>query len=238
MRRPFFIFIVLMLTLFVLAACSDDTVRPEASEAPDATVVQNPGSADKRLPRISPMDFDTFLGITNDRFETLQWIEVKYQLSAKTGGVVSVVPEGYPATHPVTVTMEPNPLAIDKIETGTLWVAAPPAGGVYLNIYGNCLLYRTENIPPAGAKSAKIDFPIMPWYRTTDYDGNFSVYDLNNDENQPLAAINMKSISVAWPPADPEVIYVEVVADPDKEDPDRLIDRVIDPGQPGEPDDD
>jgi hypothetical protein len=232
MRRPLFIFSVLVLTLLVFAACSDDTVSP------DPTVVQNSGSADKRLPRISPMDFETFIRITNDRFETLQWIEVKYPMSAKTGGSVSVVPEGYPATHPITLTVAPDPLASDKVEECTLWVAAPPADGLYLGIYGNCLLYRTQNIPPAGGKTAKVDFPIMPWYRTTDYDGNFAVYDFNNDENEPLEAINMKSITVPWPPADPDRIYVEVNADADKEEPDRIIDRIIDPGQPGEPADD
>ncbi len=77
----------------------------------------------------------------------------------------------------------------------------------------------------------------MPWNRTAGFDGQFAVYDLTPSD-EPLAAENLVAVDIQWPPTDPDLIYVEVSANPDKTDPNRIIDRVVDPGEPGEPDDD
>ena len=52
-----------------------------------------------------PMDFDIFLFMLSHNYDNHEWIEVRVDLPAKSGGTISVLPEGYPPTHTIQLTI-------------------------------------------------------------------------------------------------------------------------------------
>jgi len=230
MRRLVPIAMTLSLILLVLAACSDNAVSPEKSDP-----------ADKRGRQIydPPPGMNPFMSTLAGKFDQQNWVEIKVDLPAKMGGTVSVVPDGYPATHPIKISIAANPNADKMLVESTIWVAVPDPGLEFISIPGDCIIFRTQNIPPNGTPTATIEMPVMPWYRTGEYNGDFASYDLHlNDYGFP-APFELQTVSIPWPPVDPDVaIYVETEAKPDKDEPNGILDRVLDPDVPGDDDED
>jgi hypothetical protein len=226
MRRYATIAMLLLMALLTITACSTDPLQPETNDP-----------IEKRPPGISdpPPGYDHYLFILASFFDSYDWVEIEVEYSAKTGGVISVVPDGYPADHPIEITMFGDPSSDKTLTKGKLWVLAPRTGTYYLP--GNSIIYRTQNLPPEGEPAAKIALPIMPWYNTDGHDGTFTTYELRDNEYMWPDTENEKTISMPWPPVDPEdVVYVTVEADPDKDGPNAILDQVADPQEPGEDD--
>jgi len=226
MHRLAWTAIGLLAAALLFTACSHDTVTLNAPE-----------DGVKRVPPIfdPPEGFDPFFAALEVKFDNVIWIEVKFEaLPAKNGGTVSIVPDGYPETHPIRITLAGDPLAGNDFEEGTLWVAAEPTSGS-LYVPGNCIIYRTLNIPPNNKGTAIIELPIVSWYNTDNYNGTFTSYDLVLNDFDFPDADNLETIQIAWPPADPDdPIYVNVQAGPGKDS--DATDRVVDPELPGEDD--
>ena len=230
MRRLVPIAMTLLAFLFVLAACSDDAVSPNSSDP-----------TEKRGKEIydPPPGFDSFMFSLSNDFDRMNWVEVPLDLPAKMGGTISVVPAGYPATHPILITREANPEADKMLSESRLWVAVPDPGEDSIYVNGDCILFRTQNIPPEGTASATIKMPVMPWYDTSSYSGIFTSYDLRlNTDGWPDSFVE-KTISIIWPDPDPEIpVYLEAEIGPDKDEPSGILDRVLDPDVPGDDDED
>lgn len=231
MRQLIPIAMTLLLTLFVFAACSDDIVTPDSSEAME--------KARKDL-YDPPPGLDPFMLALAANFDDHIWVEVPVELPVLMGGTVTVVPDGYPETHAIEITIEANPQADKTLAESTLWLAFPYPGEEIIDVPGNCIIYRTHNIPPFGTETAIISLPIMPWYETSTFSRNFTAYDLLlNSEGYP-APFEVQELTIDWRPhADPDTaIYMEFEANPDKDKPDAILDRVLDPDLPGDDDQD
>lgn len=231
MRLSYSLIFVLLLALLSIAACSDDLVQPQQDE--QAPLDKRPREIENPPPGFD--QFFVFLRQHFDEFEEDDWIEITVDYAAKTGGVIEVVPEGYPTTHPIRITTFGDATAEKAMTAGTLWVlAAPPSGGqIYMP--GGSIPYRTLNLPAPGEPAAKIDLPIMSWYYKEDWTGEFTTYELTTNTDGWPDSENEKSTTIAWPNPDPdETLWVTVEADPNKDGPTSILDQVADPQEPGD----
>lgn len=231
MRRPAILLMILTSVLLLFAACSQDVVTPDQTDT-----IAETGQPDKRLvlPDLDgPMTLETYLFILDNSFDTINWVATDVVMPVWDGGTVSVLPQGYPAGHEVSITFTGNRMAPNEFETGTIWLPAPLPAGVFLDIPGNCLLYRTLNIPPAGIKTATVGLPIMAWNQTDNFTGDFTTYDLFPISENESEARNLESVTIAWPGTGNNY-YVESTAFPDKDSISHAIDHVVDPDEPGE----
>lgn len=230
MRRTTILFLTLILS--ALMGCSSELGGPVTNGGPADNT-----EPDKRItfPDLNgPLSFDMYLSLLSNTFNTISWVDTEVTLPVRNGGTVSVLPAGYPVDHPVSITIPPNPSAAAEFEKGTISVPAPLPAGAFLEVPGDCLIYRTVNIPPVGTKTATIDLPIMPWNRTDSFSGIFTTYDLHPVTEDSYEARNLETVQIPWVPDGSETTFVQSVATLDKDVISHAIDHVTDPDEPGE----
>ncbi len=200
-----------------LLLCAGSLLLAACSEVGDPVAANDPSVYDKQHPILPPPPWpDPFLVSLQETFDELTWIEVSFEVNTSTGGTFTLLPAGYPSGYPVIVNIEGNPAAGGSLQQCKIFVAAGPPAGGYLDIPGDCILYKTENFPPEEAPNATIDLPVMRWYRSSSYTGSFATYRIGLDENAFPVRQFVDNVSLpSWPPIVPnEVVYVTVPGDP------------------------
>lgn len=203
-----------------------------ASGCSDNTALTAPSASDKRAPDLPPPPGpNAYLVALEEAFDAITWVPVQFEVNPAVGGTYTLLPDGYPADRPIIVNVGGNPVAGGVPVVCRIWVAAEPADGGYLDTPGDCILYRTENFPPAESPDATISLPVMRWYRSSNYTGHFATYKLGEDENGWPTREFVEGVSLpAWPPLDSEsAVYVTVPGDPGVNEADSSVDLVAEP---------
>ncbi len=231
-------FIAIALSLgaltLLLIACSADQAPISPSAADYASDADKKGGPDLFDP---PPGFNQYLIELSNRFDSLQWTKEEITINLMLSEEKEV---SFPGYEPIIIKFTPDSETVIPLGDPTevkffLSVPKAPSSGT-LYVPGNCMVFRTENLPDNKFGSLEIQLPVMDFYDYSNYDGIFSSCHLDSNEYGFPDAFDVELITIAdWPddPINPPM-YISVTNLEEKDNPSSATDRVLDPGAIGD----